>query len=144
MVYLGRYSIAEEELDKRTLYPLCSFCLQLTSWSPFWKIKVLRFAKSSFTNGCRDKFSYYSVCRWYSSCHGACPRHVYFLKEIINSFADLTCLKVNFTKSFMVPINVNEEILDILENNFQCQKGSLPLTYLGLPLGTSKPRVIDW
>lgn len=74
----------------------------------------------------------------------ACPRQLYFLKAILNSFVDSTGLKVNFAKSFMVPINVSEGRLDILANTFQCQKGSLPFTYLGLPQGTTKPRVIDY
>jgi hypothetical protein len=34
--------------------------------------------------------------------------------------------------------------LDTLATSFNCAKGSLPFTYLGLPLGTTKPRVADF
>lgn len=44
----------------------------------------------------------------------------------------------------MVPINVSEERLDLLAGTFGCTKGSLPFTYLGLPMGTTKPRIIDF
>jgi hypothetical protein len=39
----------------------------------------------------------------------------------------------------MVPINIFDEKLDHLAITFGCDKGSLPSTYLGLPLGITKP-----
>lgn len=60
-------------------------------------------------------------------------RQLFFLKALLNSFAESTGLKVNFHKSMMVPINVNETKLDILARTLGCSKGSLPFTYLGLP-----------
>jgi ABC-type spermidine/putrescine transport system permease subunit I len=62
-------------------------------------------------------------------------------KGILNTFTLATGLKVNFSKSMMVPINLTEEKLDLLSTGFGCAKGSLPFTYLGLPLGTTKPKV---
>ena len=45
-------------------------------------------------------------------------------------------MKVNIGKSEIVPIGeVNN--LDALTNIFQCRVGSLPMKYLGMPLGTS-------
>jgi hypothetical protein len=44
----------------------------------------------------------------------------------------------------MVPINISEEKLNHLVSTFGCAKGSLPFTYLGLPLGITKPRVEDF
>jgi hypothetical protein len=41
----------------------------------------------------------------------------------------------------MFPINVTQEKMQILANTFGCQIGSLPFTYLGLPMGMTKPRV---
>ena len=66
------------------------------------------------------------------------------LKDILSSLADSSGLKVNFDKSMMVPSNVSEERLDILASTFGCSKGSLPFTYLGLPLGLTKPSVSDF
>jgi hypothetical protein len=44
----------------------------------------------------------------------------------------------------MVPINVTDERLEVLASVFGCQKGSLPFTYVGLPLGTTKPKIDDF
>jgi hypothetical protein len=41
----------------------------------------------------------------------------------------------------MYPINVSPEKMKILSRTFNCQIGSMPFTYLGLPLGLSKPRI---
>ncbi|KAL6655429.1 hypothetical protein ACP70R_006255 [Stipagrostis hirtigluma subsp. patula] len=53
------------------------------------------------------------------------------------------CLKVNYRKSVMVPINVPAQKMEILSRTFNCQIGSLPFTYLGLPLGLEKPSVAE-
>jgi hypothetical protein len=39
---------------------------------------------------------------------------LFFLKAIINTFAETSGLKVNYAKSMMVPINISEERFDIL------------------------------
>jgi hypothetical protein len=71
-------------------------------------------------------------------------RQLYFLKGLLNSFSNSTGLKVNFSKSHMLPINVSQERMEILSNTFGCQIGTFPFTYLGLPMGTTKPRVEDY
>ena len=68
----------------------------------------------------------------------------FFLKSVINTFTESTGLRVNFKKSMMLPINMTEERLDLLARTFGCSKGSLPFTYLGLPLGLTKPRMQDF
>ena len=73
-----------------------------------------------------------------------CVTQLEILKEILNIFTLATGLKVNFNKFFMVPINLEEEKLDLLAASFNCAKGSLPFTYLGLPLGITKPKVEDF
>lgn len=62
----------------------------------------------------------------------------------LHSFGISTGLKVNYAKSSMVPINISEQELDHLARTFNCAKGSLPFTYLGLLLGLTKPRVVDF
>ena len=54
-----------------------------------------------------------------------------------------TGLKVNFQKSTMVPLNVDNEEAIRLAAVFGVSLGTLPFTYLGLPMGTTKPRIID-
>jgi hypothetical protein len=61
------------------------------------------------------------------------------LKAILNSFAASTGLKVNYSKSNLMPINMDEARLAHFANTIHCQTGSLPFTYLGLPLGITKP-----
>jgi hypothetical protein len=72
------------------------------------------------------------------------PRQLFFLKTLLQNFSDSTGLRVNYTKSMMLPINISEERLELLARTFGCSKGSLPFTYLGLPLGTTKPKVQDF
>jgi len=75
----------------------------------------------------------------------AYARQIFFcLKAILNTFASSTGLAVNFSKSFMVPINVSSEKIAILAATLGCQVGSFPFTYLGLPLGTSKPKIEEF
>jgi hypothetical protein len=71
----------------------------------------------------------------------ACLKQLFFLEAILNSFAGATGLKVNYHKSNMYPINVSDEKMEILSRTFQCQLGAMPFTYLGIPMGLSKPKV---
>jgi hypothetical protein len=71
----------------------------------------------------------------------ACPRQLFFLKAMLNSFADSTGLHVNYNKSNIYPINVSEQKMAMLANTFHCKVGSLPFTYLGLPLGLKRPNL---
>jgi hypothetical protein len=63
------------------------------------------------------------------------------LKDILHSFAETTGLKLNFENSFMAPINVTEDRLNILASTLGCSKESLPFTYMGLPLSITRPIV---
>lgn len=68
----------------------------------------------------------------------------FFLRGVLQSFSSSTGLKINFSKSMMVPINLNEEKLNHLAKTFGCQIGTFPFTYLGLPMGLTKPKVDDF
>jgi hypothetical protein len=43
----------------------------------------------------------------------------------------------------MYPINVSQDKLSHLAATFGCDVGVMPFTYLGLPMGTTKPRIED-
>jgi hypothetical protein len=73
-----------------------------------------------------------------------CARQLIFLKSLLQTFATSTGLKVNYSKLMMVPINIEEGKMSILANTLGCSIGSMPFTYLGLPLGTTKPQVADF
>ena len=56
------------------------------------------------------------------------------LRNILQIFSAYTGLKVNYSKSMLVPINLEESESVNLAQSFGCSTGSLPFTYLGLHL----------
>jgi hypothetical protein len=73
----------------------------------------------------------------------ACPVQLAALKVILEDFAQATGLRVNYAKSALMSINISEEQLASLASSFGCAVGKLPFTYLGLPMGTTKPTIQD-
>jgi hypothetical protein len=71
----------------------------------------------------------------------ACPKQLFFLKAILNSFAMSTGLHVNYQKPNIYPINLSLDRMVTLAITFGCSVGTLPFTYLGLPMGTTKPNL---
>ena len=65
------------------------------------------------------------------------------LKSVLNSFSLATGLQINFHKSSMYPINVEASVASALAALFGCQLGSMPFNYLGLPVGTTRPKIVD-
>lgn len=63
--------------------------------------------------------------------------------NILKIFTEFTGLKVNYSKSSLVPINITEERALELANILGCKKESVPFTYLGLPMGSTRPKVDD-
>src|SRR4051812_47238700 len=58
-------------------------------------------------------------------------------------FSKSTRLQINFHKSSMVPTNMTADRCRTLADSFGCKMESLPFTYLGLPMGTTKPSLDD-
>jgi hypothetical protein len=73
-----------------------------------------------------------------------CARQLVFIKSPLHTFAPAIGLKANYAKSMMVPINLESEKVQVLAQAFGCAFGSMPFTYLGVPLGTTKPSVEDF
>ena len=65
------------------------------------------------------------------------------LKNMLHIFQQSSGLKVNFTKSSMVPLDLEPAKALRLSNILGCKWEQLPFTYLGLPVGTTRPRIID-
>lgn len=65
------------------------------------------------------------------------------IKALLESYTKATGLKINYSKSQMMPINLSEQKITDLAAAFGCEVGTMPFTYLGLPLGTTKPTVRD-
>jgi hypothetical protein len=53
----------------------------------------------------------------------ACPRQLLVLKAILSTFADSIGLKVIYSKSNMIPINLSGHKLSYLASTFQCKAG---------------------
>lgn len=62
---------------------------------------------------------------------------------MLDIFAVSTGLRVNFSKSSLIPINMSDEEGNRVASLLGCDVGSMPFTYLGLPMGTSRPTIYD-
>jgi len=71
-------------------------------------------------------------------------RVVFNPKGLLRSFSDSSCLHVNFHKSFLVPIDLTAIKASPLVSTFGCNLGNMPFTYLGLPLGTTRPTIQEF
>jgi hypothetical protein len=69
---------------------------------------------------------------------------LFALKGLMQSFSNSIGLKINFHKSFLVPINTDVEKALHLANTIGCRVGTMPFTYLGLPIGTTRPSLEDF
>jgi hypothetical protein len=65
------------------------------------------------------------------------------MKDILEKYAQSTGLKINFHKSSLIPINISQERAHLFATFLGCSIATLPFTYLGLPMGTTKPTVQD-
>lgn len=71
-------------------------------------------------------------------------RELFCLKGIMHSFSLSTGLKINFHKSCLLPINFDATKTTQLAAMFGCQIGTFPFTYLGLPMGLTRPKIKDY
>lgn len=60
------------------------------------------------------------------------------LKERLDQFAVMTGLHINFMKSTIVPIHMDDQVVQECVDIMGCRREGFPQTYLGLPLSTSK------
>ena len=59
-----------------------------------------------------------------------------YIRLVLTFFEAVTGLRVNMSKSEMVPVGVVSN-LSVLADIMCCNIGTLPMTYLGMPLGAS-------
>jgi hypothetical protein len=71
------------------------------------------------------------------------PEQLAILKQTLLDFSISTGLSVNYHKSCMLPINISDQQVQDLAQGFGCVVGTFPFPYLGLPMGTTKPRIVD-
>ena len=73
----------------------------------------------------------------------ACPNQAMTIKDIPSDYASSIGLKINFHKSTSIPIICAADCYNDIASIFSCKVGSMPFTYLGLPLVITKPTVQD-
>ncbi|GJS26151.1 reverse transcriptase domain, reverse transcriptase zinc-binding domain protein [Tanacetum coccineum] len=66
------------------------------------------------------------------------------LMYILKYFKKISGLKVNYNKSKIYGIGVNEEDMADMARWVRCEIGDIPFTYLGLPTGENMRRVNAW
>lgn len=66
------------------------------------------------------------------------------IKFLLYLFEMLVGLKIDFNKSEILMINDEDNRGNLYAKTFNCQTGSFPIRYLGVPVSPSKLRVRDW
>jgi hypothetical protein len=66
------------------------------------------------------------------------------LKLLLQGFENMSGLRINYTKSELIPLNISQQEGTTLANILGCKVGKLPITYLGTPLHWKKLNKNDW
>jgi hypothetical protein len=66
------------------------------------------------------------------------------VKRVLCQFSKCLCLQVNFHKSCLTLINFDKDYAAVILNFLMYKGESLPLKYLGLPLGSNPKRISTW
>lgn len=74
----------------------------------------------------------------------ACAQQAATIKGILSDYAQSIGLKINFQKSTLIPINLDASLIDNIASIFGCSVGTMPFTYLGLPMGSACPLIQDF
>lgn len=66
------------------------------------------------------------------------------LVRILRCFQLASGLKVNFLKSIVMGIGVNSDEISATARRMNCRDGTIPFTYLGMPMGAKMSKVESW
>ncbi|XP_028080046.1 uncharacterized protein LOC114281693 [Camellia sinensis] len=66
------------------------------------------------------------------------------VKRILRCFEVMSGLKINFHKSKVCGVGVQDDIVQVFAKKLNCLSQKLPMSYLGLPLGTNPRRKAAW
>ncbi|CAL5438187.1 unnamed protein product [Camellia sinensis] len=66
------------------------------------------------------------------------------LKRVLRCFEIMSALKINFHKSVVCGVGVSKELLDSCAAVLNCKTKTLPLKYLGMPLGANPRMKATW
>ncbi|WJX66218.1 hypothetical protein P8452_50797 [Trifolium repens] len=74
----------------------------------------------------------------------ACVENLWSMKEILRWFELISGLKVKFSKSNIIGVNVHNSFLEGAASFLHCKVRSLPFTYLSLPVGVNPRSKSTW
>jgi hypothetical protein len=66
------------------------------------------------------------------------------LRVVLVLFESMSGLKVNFNKSMLVGVNIDDSWLRAAATTLHCKVGKVPFLYLGLPIGGDSRRLSFW
>jgi hypothetical protein len=73
-----------------------------------------------------------------------CVENLWAMKAILRWFELISGLKVNFSKSCLVGINVGSDFMDEAANFLHCKIGKISFIYRGLPVGANPRLSATW
>ncbi|WJX96923.1 hypothetical protein P8452_78057 [Trifolium repens] len=74
----------------------------------------------------------------------ATVENLWVLKAVLRGFEMSSGLKVNFSKSCVIGVNISNEFLGMASEFLNCRIGRTPFKYLGLPVGASPRNMNTW
>lgn len=78
-------------------------------------------------------------------CMGkATVENLWVLKALLRGFEMVSGLRVNLFKSCLMGLNVEREFMVMACNFLNCNEGSIPFKYLGLPVGANPRSLTTW
>ena len=66
------------------------------------------------------------------------------VKRVLRCFEICSSFKINFYKSFLIGVNVQEEFVANCARKIKCKTGHLPFSYLGVPIGARGNAIATW
>jgi hypothetical protein len=70
--------------------------------------------------------------------------NLWVLKAVLRGFEMASGLKVNFWKSCVMGLNVDDDFLQMTSDFLNCKIGRTPFKYLGLPVGANPRKMSTW
>ncbi|GKV44307.1 hypothetical protein SLEP1_g51499 [Rubroshorea leprosula] len=74
----------------------------------------------------------------------ATDENIWAIKCIVRSFELVSGLKVNYAKSQLMGVNVEEAWVEKMAYRLYCKRKDLPFKYLGIPIGGNHRRIAMW
>jgi hypothetical protein len=74
----------------------------------------------------------------------ATVENLWTMKALLRGFEMASGLKINFSKSSLIGVNIPEDFMAMACSFLSCSEGSLPFKYLGLPVGANPKRMSTW